>query len=341
MAKKEQYKVIVVGVGMVGAEMVRVLRQRKFPAEEIKILARRPRTETIDGEGYKVVAADVSEFEGFDLAFFAGTEGAKGASITYGWEAVKKGVVVIDNGKDFRMDERVPLIVPEVNAEALKGHQGLISNPNCSTIQMLMVLAPIYRAAGIKRVVVSTYQAVSGTGGAAVREMESQARAWAKGEALEHKEYPVQILFNVIPQIASLKDEFPGYYEEEIKMITETRKIMGDPDIQVSATCVRVPVFKGHSEAINIQTDKKLSVAEVRELLESAPGVTVVDDAAGGKWPYPLMAAEKDDVYVGRIREDTSAENAIDLFCSADNIRKGGALNAVQIAEKMLEMDLI
>jgi aspartate-semialdehyde dehydrogenase len=341
MARKDEYRVIVVGIGMVGAEMVRVMRGRDFPAREIKILARTPRTETIDGEDYKVVAADSKELAGYDLAFFAGTEGAKGASVKYGWEAVKQGLVVIDNGKDFRMDPRVPLVVPEVNPDALNQHQGLIANPNCSTIQMVMVLAPIHRVAKVKRVVVSTYQAVSGTGGPAVRELEDQVIAWVKGEPLKAKEYPVQIAFNLIPQIASLKDEFPGYYEEEIKMIMETRKIMGEPDLAVSATCVRVPVFKGHAEAINIQTEKKVSPDEVREMLEAAEGVKVVDDPGKSIWPYSLMAADKDEVFVGRIREDTSAQNAIDLFCVSDNIRKGGALNAVQIAEKMRQMDLL
>ncbi len=341
MAKKDEYRVIVVGVGMVGAEMIRVLRQRKFPAKEIKILARSSRTETIDGEDYKVVAADVKEFDGCDLAFFAGTEGEKGASVTFGWEAVKKGAVVIDNGKDFRMDDRVPLVVPEVNPESLKGHQGLISNPNCSTIQMVVVLKPIHDAARIKRVVVSTYQAVSGTGGSAVRELEAQARAWAGGEQPKHEVYPVQILYNLIPQIASLHPDYPGYFEEETKMIYETRKILGLPDLKVSATCVRVPVFKGHSETINIETEKKLKAEEVMEILKSAPGIEVVDDAGNSVWPYPLMAEDRDPVYVGRIREDVSQEKGIDLFCVADNIRKGAALNAVQIAEKMREMDLL
>jgi aspartate-semialdehyde dehydrogenase len=250
-------------------------------------------------------------------------------------------VVVIDNGKDFRLEDGVPLVVPEVNPDALKGHQGLVSNPNCSTIQMVMAVAPIHRASRIKRVVVSTYQAVSGTGGPAVRELEDQARSWVKGDSIHAEQYPVQILFNIIPQIASLKPEFPGYYEEETKMIEETRKIMDEPEFRVSATCVRVPVFKGHAEAINIQTEKKLSVSQVREILEQAPGVKVVDDPGEGLWPYPLMAADRDEVFVGRIREDTSCENGIDLFCVSDNIRKGGALNAVQIAEKMRELDLL
>ncbi len=341
MAKKKGYKVILVGIGMIGSEMIKVLVQRKFPASEIKILARSTRKQKIRGRTYQVVKADIDEFDGYDIAFFAGTEGASGASKVYGWEAVKRGVVVIDNGKDFRYDKRVPLVVPEVNADALKKHKGFVSNPNCSTIQMVTALAPIHRAVGIKRIVVSTYQAVSGTGGGAVDEMREQLTQVGAGKKTKPKVYPVQIVGNLIPQISSLDPEFPGYFEEETKMVKETRKIFGDNRIQVSATCVRVPVFNGHSESVNIQTRQKITPGEVRKLLRRAKGVTVVDDAKKGVWPYPLMADGNDDVYVGRIREDTSAKNAIDLFCVGDNIRKGGSLNAVQIAETMIKMKLI
>ena len=351
--RKKAYRVIVVGIGMVGGMMVRVLRERKFPAREIKILATRERTETIAGRQYPVQVADPKEFDGFDLAFFAGTEGASGASKLYGWEAVRRGCAVIDNGKDFRMDPRVPLVVPEVNAAALKGHRGFIANPNCSTIQMVVALAPLHRAARIKRIVVSTFQAVSGTGAKARAELEAQARAWAAGEKPYSEQYVVPIAFNLIPQIAGLKDEFPGYYEEEIKMVKETRKILGDHRIQVSATCVRVPVLNAHSETINVQTATKLSAAKARRLLSKAPGVIVVDrpdldakklkllDPQRSRWPYPQMADGRDEVFVGRIREDGSAKNALDLFCVSDNIRKGAATNAVQIAEELVRRNLI
>ena len=354
--KKKEYRVIVVGIGMVGGMMVRVLRERKFPAKVIKVLATRKRVETIAGRRYPVEVADVKEFDGFDLAFFAGTEGASGASTLYGWEAVQRGVAVIDNGKDYRMDKRVPLVVPEVNAEALKKHQGFISNPNCSTIQMVVALAPLHRAARLRRIVVSTFQAVSGTGTKARAELEQQARDWAAGKKPGWEQYVAPIAFNLLPQISGLNPEFPGYYEEETKMVEETRKILGDPFLQVSATCVRVPVLNCHSETINVQTERKLTAAQAREILSDprkAPGVIVVDrpdldqkklkflDPKRSRWPYPRMADGRDEVLVGRIREDRSAENALDLFCVSDNIRKGAATNAVQIAEELIKRNLI
>jgi len=341
MAKKASYRVIVVGAGMIGQEMVKILKERKFPISELKVLARSARKQVIAGEEFEVRQTTEEEFDGFDIAFFAGTEGEKGASVTFGWKAVEKGVLVIDNGQDFRMDERVPLVVPEVNPEALRNHQGFIANPNCSTIQMIMAVAPLHFKAGVKRIWCATYQAVSGSGGSAYRELEAQVRAWAEGKPLEAKEYPVQIAFNLIPQIARLSEEWEGYYMEEVKMIRETRKILSAPDMQITATCVRVPVFNGHSEAITVELEKPLSLEEARQAIAQMPGVVVVDDPKEFKWPYPLMADGKDEVFVGRIRKDSAVENGISLFCCADNIRKGGALNAVQIAEKMLEMDLV
>ncbi len=340
--KKQGYKVVVVGIGLVGSKMVEVLNERgKLPVKELKILATRERYEKVAGRRYKVRKAAAHEFDGFDVAFFAGTEGASGASKVFGWEAVKRGCVVIDNGKDYRMDKRVPLVVPEVNPEALRGHKGFVSNPNCSTIQMVVALGPLHRAAGLKRVVVSTYQAVSGTGSKAVAEMEDQVRAMAAGKKLKAFEYPVPIVGNLIPQISGPAPEMPGYYEEEAKMQRETRKIMGLSRLNVSATCVRVPVINGHTEALNVQTREKLAVSEARKVLKKAPGLAVVDDHEKKAWPYPLMASGKDEVYVGRIREDISAKNCIDMICVADNIRKGAALNAVQIAEKMKAMRLL
>ena len=336
-----EYVVAVVGIGAVGTEMIRVLREREFPAEEIRVLARRARAEEIAGEVFEVQPTTAEGFDGVDVAFFAGTEGAKGASQQWGWEAVRRGAVVIDNGDDFRMDPRVPLVVPEVNAEHLQKAQGFVANPNCSTIQMVVALAPLHREATLRRVVVATYQAVSGTGRGAIAELQQQVEAHVAGRKMESKEYPHQIAFNVIPHISSLKETFPGYYGEEIKMIVEPRKILDLPDLAVSATCVRVPVFNGHAEAINVQLERKLTADEAREILREAPGVEVVDDPAQNRYPMPLDASGKDPVYVGRIREDTSAENTLDIFVVSDNVRKGAALNAIQNAEKMIEMGLL
>jgi len=335
------YVVAVVGVGAVGAEMLKVLAERKFPAKSIRVLARTARTEEIAGRTWQVEATSEKAFDGVDIALFAGTEGDKGASQTFGWLAVQKGAIVIDNGDDFRMDPRVPLVVPEINAEALRGHQGFIANPNCSTVQMVMVLAPLHRVARVRRIVASTYQAVSGTGKQAIDELANQVKAIHDGGRPEAKVYPHQIAFNVLPHIGRPTDEMPGYYTEEAKMRRETRKILGDPEIAVTATCVRVPVFNAHSETINAQFEKKITADQARELLRAMPGVVVVDDPAKATYPMPIDASGKDPVYVGRIREDTSAENCLDLFCVSDNIRKGAALNAVQIAEKMIEMGLI
>jgi len=335
------YNVAVVGIGMVGAQMLQVLRERGFPAKSYKVLATRKRTERIGGHDYDVDVASVDAFEGVDVAFFAGTEGAKGASQEYGWAAVDKGCIVIDNGQDFRMDDRCPLVVPEVNPDAIKDHQGFIASPNCSTIQMVVALAPLHRAAGIKRIVVSTYQAVSGTGRAGVAELKRQMADLAAGKPTTCETYPYQIAYNVVPQIGSETDALPGYTSEEWKMVAETRKILGDDSIQVSATTVRVPVVNGHSETINVQLEKKLTADEAREILAAAPGVTVTDDLANSKFPTPLHCSGTDATYVGRIREDRSAENALDLWCVSDNIRKGAATNTIQIAEKMIEMGLL
>jgi aspartate-semialdehyde dehydrogenase len=337
----KQFNVAIVGIGAVGAEMLKVLHQRDFPAKSICILARSSREEVIDGRTYQVVAASVDAFETIDIALFAGTEGAKGASQTYGWAAVEKGCVVIDNGDDFRMDPRVPLVIPEVNAEHLRNHQGFVANPNCSTIQMVMVLAPLHRAATIQRIVMASYQAVSGTGRAAIQELKNQVMAYAEGRPLTAEVYPHQIAFNCLPHIGGPKDEMPGYTSEELKARRETRKILDAPDIAVTATCVRVPVFNGHSEAINVQFEGALTADEARAILREAPGVEVVDNMPHDVYPPAPHASGADPVYVGRIRDDTSAPNCLDLWCVGDNIRKGAALNAVQIAEKMIEMDLM
>ena len=332
------YNCVVVGIGAVGAEMVRLLKKRDFPVRSLTIFARSERIEKIDGVGYPVKVASPDAFRGMDFAFFAGTEGAKGASQTYGWEAVQRGCVVIDNGDDFRMDPRVPLVIPEINAEALRKHQGFVANPNCSTIIALMPLAPLHRAAGIRRFVASTYQEVSGTGSAAIRELENQARAWAGGQPLVKEVYAHPIAFNVLPSVGSFKDD-SGESTEEIKMRNETHKIL-DPSIRVAATTARVPVFNGHSEAIHLEMERPLSAAEARRILEQAPGVKVVDDPKAAVYPLPTEASGNYDVLVGRIRKDPSVENGLALWVSGDNIWKGAAQNAIQIAEKMIEMGL-
>lgn len=329
-----KFNVAVVGAGAVGEEMVKVLKQRNFPIANLVILARSARKQLIDGVEYDVKQTNADAFNDIDIAFFAGTEGAKGASQVFGWEAVKRGVFVVDNGDDFRMDPRVPLVVPEVNGDALENHQGFVANPNCSTIQMVHALAPLHEKAGLKRIVVTTYQSVSGTGGAAIRELEQQIKDYAAGNELKKEQYAHQILLNVIPQISSLREDFTGYYGEEIKMIKEPRKIFDIPDLAVSATCVRVPVFRAHSEAINVEFEHPITADEAREALSVWPGIEVVDDPANGRYPMPLHAAHTDPTYVGRIREDSCNPNTLDLWVVADNIRKGAALNAVQIAEE-------
>lgn len=332
----KKYRVGVVGIGAVGAEMIRVLRQRDFPCEEIRVLARSERDEVINGETFHVVPAAPAAFEGLNFAFFAGTEGAKGASQQLGWQAVEKGVIVIDNGDDFRMDSRVPLVIPEVNPQALDKHRGFISNPNCSTIIALMALAPLYRVARIRRFIASTYQAVSGTGRNAILELEQQVKNFVAGKPLDHSAYPHPIAFNVIPKIGSLKPDLPGQTSEELKMRNETRKILEDKKIRVGATCVRVPVFNGHCEALNLEFDRPMDPAEARDILSRAPGVVVVDAVERDDYPMPMNVSGQDKVFVGRIRTDDSVKNGLALFVCGDNIRKGAATNAIQIAEALI-----
>jgi aspartate-semialdehyde dehydrogenase len=277
-----------------------------------------------------------SSFKGVDIALFSA-----GASVSraFGPVAVSSGCVVVDNSSAFRMDPETPLVVPEVNPHALKKHKGLISNPNCSTIQMVVALKPIRDAAGIKRIVVTTFQAVSGTGQRAIFELENQVKAWVKGEPMPRSVYPHQIAFNCLPHIGAFLDN--AYTEEEMKMVNETRKIFEDPSIAVSATTVRVPVFYGHSESINVELKSPLSPEEARELLSKAEGVTVVDDPKNNLYPMPIHAAGQDKTLVGRIRKDLSVEHGLAMWVVADNIRKGAATNAVQIAELLIQGGLL
>ena len=336
-----KFKVAVVGAGAVGEELIKVLNDLKFPYSEIKILARSERVQNINGVDYKVYAISNDAFADVDIAFFAGTEGSKGASQIYGWEAVKKGCFVIDNGDDYRMDPNVPLVVPEVNGYALENCKGFVANPNCSTIQMVHALAPLNAISKIKRIVVTTFQSVSGTGSDAIKELREQIKAYNEGKEIEVRNYPYQIFCNVIPQISSLKDEFEGYYGEEIKMIKETRKIFGNPDINVSATCVRVPVFRAHSEAVNVEFESRITAGEAKEAISKWEGLELLDNPAESIYPMPLFAEGKNPTYVGRVREDSGNTNTLDLWIVADNIRKGAALNSVQIAQKAIEMGII
>jgi len=338
MSKK--FNVGVAGAtGAVGREMVKILEQRNFPVDILKPLASSRsigRTVEFHGKEIPVEVLDKNSFEGLDLAVFSA-----GASVSreFAPEAVKSGCVVVDNSSAWRMDPDIPLVVPEVNPDALQNHGGIIANPNCSTIQMVVALKPIYDAAGIKRIVVSTYQAVSGTGQKAIEELADQTRALMTERELIKKVYPHQIAFNCLPHIDVFLDN--DYTKEEMKMVHETRKIMGDDSIQVSATAVRVPVFYSHSEAVWIETVQKITPEKVRGLLASAPGVIVVDYPAKNEYPLAIDAAGQDATYVGRIREDISCENGIAMWVVSDNIRKGAALNTIQIAERLIEMDLL
>ena len=328
------YKVAVCGAtGAVGNQMIQCLEERDFPVGELRLLASersKGKKLTYKGEQIPVQVLDNTSFQGIEIALFSagGSISAEFAPL-----AAEAGAVVVDNSSAWRMDPMVPLVVPEVNPQAVAGYtnKGIIANPNCSTIQMVVVLQPIHELAGLERVVVSTYQAVSGTGQKAIVELEEQLKALHEGRQPEAKVYPQQIAWNLLPHIDVFQDN--GYTKEEMKMVLETRKIMGDDSIQVSATCVRVPVRYGHSEAVNLQTKEKVSADEVRQTLAKAPGVKVVDDPAQLLYPTPLMAAGQDLTLVGRIREDISQPRGIDLFLVADNIRKGAATNAVQIAE--------
>ena len=326
---------IVGATGVVGGTVRAILEQRGFPVGELRLLASaRSRGTRLDFRGTPHTVAELSAdaFAGVDLAFFAAGGAVSRELVPV---AVAAGAVAIDKSSAFRDDPTVPLVVPEVNAADLAWHKGVIATPNCSTTQLVVALKPLHDAAGIERVVVSTYQSVSGSGQRGVDDLNAQARAWAAGAAPELGFYPRPIAFNLLPHIdAFLAD---GSTKEEQKMVDETVKIFGDPAIRVTATCVRVPVFGAHSEAVNLQTRKPLGAAAARALLAAAPGVEVIDDPGRGLYPTPLDAEGDDPVYVGRIRDDDTAPNCLNFWVVADNLRKGAALNAVQIAEALME----
>ncbi|MBK8482016.1 MAG: aspartate-semialdehyde dehydrogenase [Proteobacteria bacterium] len=332
------YKVAVVGAtGAVGREMLRVLEQRRFPVDELLPLASsRSAGQALEfrGERVTVRALDAQSFAGVKVALFSA-----GGPISrdYAPLAAAAGAVVIDNTSAFRMDPQVPLVVPEVNAEAARQRpKGIIANPNCSTIQLVVAVAPLHREATVRRIVVATYQAVAGAGQSAIAELGLQTRAWAAGEpdpAPAVFRHP--ILFDCLPQIGDFRAD--GDTVEERKLIDETRKILAEPALRVSATAVRVPVMIGHSEAVNLELTRPLTVARARELLSDAPGVELVDDPAQGRYPLARRAAGTDPVYVGRVRLDSSLEHGLNLWVVADNLRKGAALNAVQIAEYLVQ----
>jgi aspartate-semialdehyde dehydrogenase len=330
----DSYHVAVVGAtGAVGNEMIRILEERNFPVRTLTLLASersQGKYLTYKGEQMPVQVLNDDSFGGVEIGLFSA---GGGISERFGPVAAKAGCVVIDNTSAFRMVPEIPLVVPEVNPEAiaLYKNRGIIANPNCSTIQMVVALKPIHDAVRIKRVVVSTYQAVSGTGKKAIEELEMQTRALMNSQEPVVKVYPHRIAFNCLPHIDVFLEN--GYTKEEMKMVNETKKIMNDPSIAVTATTVRVPVFYGHSESVNIETEKKITPDQVRELLSKAPGITVIDNPAERQYPLAIHAAGKDDTFVGRIRQDESIPNGINMWIVSDNIRKGAALNAVQIAE--------
>ena len=322
---------VVGATGAVGRIILKLLAERQFPAKRIRLLASaRSAGRTIDVGGAALMVEEMTPeaFAGVTVAI--GSTPDEVALEFVPW-AVEKGVIVVDESAAYRMDPAVQLVIPEVNPEAIRDHKGIIASPNCSTTQMVMALKPLHDAARVRRVVVSTYQAVSGAGLAASEELRGGMRGLLADEPEPRKIFPHPIAGNLIPQIGSLREG--GSTSEEIKMVLETRKILGDPSIGLCVTCVRVPVFNGHSESILVETEKKLSAAEARELLAAAPGVVVHDDLGGGIYPTPRTATDRDEVFVGRIREDQSSPNGISMWCVSDNLRKVAATNAVQIAE--------
>jgi len=332
----KSFNVAIVGAtGLVGQEFIKVLEQRRFPLASIRLYASdrsHGRKLRVNHQEIEVKETTEGSFKEIDVALFSA-----GAEISRHFSpiAAKAGAAVVDNSAAFRMEPDVPLVVPEVNPEDIKSHHGIIANPNCSTIQLVVALYPLHKVNPIKRFTVSTYQSVSGTGAAAIEELSAQSKIVLEGGKATPQVYPHQIAFNLLPEIDLFLDN--GYTKEEWKMVEETRKIMHAPEIAISATCVRVPVYIGHSEAVQVEFTHPMSPEEARRILAQAPGVEVMDDPAKRLYPYPWLAAGKDEVFVGRIRQDASHPNGLALWIVSDNLRKGAALNAVQIAEEMIQ----
>lgn len=335
------FNVAVVGAtGAVGLEMIRMLEERNFPVKSLRLLAsERSKGRMIEfkGKPVHVELLDNQSVSGLDIAIFSA---GAGVSREFAPLFAEKGAFVIDNSSAWRMDPAVPLVVPEVNPQDLSKDRKIIANPNCSTIQMVVALKPLHDEANIVSIRVATYQSVSGAGQKGIEDLQRQARAWAAGEPIpSSKKIDHQILFNLVPQIDVFSDD--GYTKEELKMVNETRKIMGLPNVKVSATCVRVPVFRSHSESIWIETSKPLSPDRARTLLKSAPGVTLIDEPQNKKYPMPIVAEGKSSTYVGRIRKDLASDNGLVLWVVSDNLLKGAALNAVEIAEVLVKKNLV
>lgn len=325
--------------GRVGQELLKVLEQRNFPVKELRLLASarsKDATITWKGKQYTVQEPSAEAFKGVDIVL-----ASAGGDISEQFAplAVQQGAVVIDNSNAFRMDPNVPLVVPEVNGHALKNHRGIIANPNCSTSQLVPVLKPLHDAAGLKRVIISTYQSVSGAGKEAMDELEQQTKAMMEGDDYKPNVFQRQIAFNLIPHIDKFLEN--GYTKEEMKMVNETRKILELPNLPVTATCVRVPVMVGHSESVTVDLEKPLSPQQAREVIASSPICEVWDEPERAHYPTPIDAADEDPVYVGRVRPDTSSETGINMWIVADNLRIGAALNAVRIAEYLLKHNLL
>lgn len=336
----KSYHVAIVGAtGMVGQEFIKVLQQRNFPVASVNLYASdrsAGKKLYVGHQEIEVRETTPESFQNVDIALFsAGSE----ISRYFSPIAAKSGTLVVDNSAAFRMEPKVPLVVPEINPEDIKLHDGIIANPNCSTIQLVVAIYPLHKVNPIKRVVVSTYQSVSGTGAAAMEELTTQAKLVLEGQNVVPHVYPHQIGFNLLPEIDVFLDT--GYTKEELKIVEETRKIVHSPDMAISATCVRVPVFIGHSEAVNIEFTDPMSPEEARQILAKAPGVKVLDDPSVSLYPMPWLAAGSDDVYVGRIRSDSSHPRGLVMWVVSDNLRKGAALNAVQIAEEAARRDWV
>lgn len=336
----KKYNIAILGAtGAVGKEMLKVLAERNFPIGELRLLAsKRSAGEEIEYNGKKFIVQEATEdsFENIDIVLCAAESNI---SKKLSPAAVKAGAVVVDNSSAFRLDENVPLVVPEVNGEDVKNHKGIIANPNCSTTIALTAINELNKYAKINRMIVSTYQAVSGAGVNGITELDNQIKSISEGKPVEINTFQYQIAFNLIPQIGDF-DEL-GYSEEEMKLQNEGRKILHNPELKVNCTCVRVPVYRSHSESITIETEKEISPEKARELLKNAAGVKLVDDAHNKQYPMPLDTSDQDLIYVGRIRKDISKENSLVLWCCGDQVRKGAATNAVQIAELLVKENLV